>query len=132
MLGCFGLILQAQKGNTYFTELAERVEYGNYGWGPGLLCTEGTSKVVTLSPGVLTSGFSLQYFIIYVYVYVCIYTYIYIYIYIYSTERERERDIASLERKHFSRPATAPGGGPRGAGGVPSWRPSPAWRSPSK
>ena len=28
-----GLCLQAQGGNTYFTELAERVEYGNYGLG---------------------------------------------------------------------------------------------------
>ena len=27
---CFGLFLQAQKGNTYFTELAERVQYGSY------------------------------------------------------------------------------------------------------
>ena len=27
----FLAVLQAQKGNTYFTELAERVEYGNYG-----------------------------------------------------------------------------------------------------
>ena len=27
--GCFGLFLQAQKGDTYFTELAERAEYGN-------------------------------------------------------------------------------------------------------
>ena len=26
----FLAVLQAQKGNTYFTELAERVEYGNY------------------------------------------------------------------------------------------------------
>ena len=30
MGGCFWLFLQAQKGDTYFTELAERVEYGNY------------------------------------------------------------------------------------------------------
>ena len=30
-LGCFGLILQTWKGNIYFTELAERVEYGKYG-----------------------------------------------------------------------------------------------------
>ena len=29
-LGLFLAVLQAQKGNTYFTELAERVEYGNY------------------------------------------------------------------------------------------------------
>ena len=31
-LGLFwaGLCLQAQEGNNYFTELAERVEYGNY------------------------------------------------------------------------------------------------------
>ena len=29
--GCFWLFLQAQEGNTSFTELAERVEYGNYG-----------------------------------------------------------------------------------------------------
>ena len=28
--GCFWLRLQAQEGNIYFTELAERVEYGNY------------------------------------------------------------------------------------------------------
>ena len=28
--GCFGLILQTWKGNIDFTELAERVEYGNY------------------------------------------------------------------------------------------------------
>ena len=28
--GCFGLILQTWKGNIYFTELAERVEYGKY------------------------------------------------------------------------------------------------------
>ena len=27
--GCVGLILQTWKGNIYFTELAERVEYGN-------------------------------------------------------------------------------------------------------
>ena len=27
---CFWLILQAQEGYIYFTELAERVEYGNY------------------------------------------------------------------------------------------------------
>ena len=30
MGGCFWLSLQAQKGDIYFTELAERVEYGNY------------------------------------------------------------------------------------------------------
>ena len=30
MGGCVWLFLQAQEGNTYFTELAERVEYGNY------------------------------------------------------------------------------------------------------
>ena len=30
-LGLFLAVLQAQKGNTYFTELAERLEYGNYG-----------------------------------------------------------------------------------------------------
>ena len=29
-LGLCLVVLQAQKGNTYFTELAERVEYGNY------------------------------------------------------------------------------------------------------
>ena len=29
-MGLFWAVLQAQKGNTYFTELAERVEYGNY------------------------------------------------------------------------------------------------------
>ena len=29
-LGLFWAVLQAQKGNTYFTELAERVEYGSY------------------------------------------------------------------------------------------------------
>ena len=29
-VGLFWAVLQAQKGNTYFTELAERVEYGNY------------------------------------------------------------------------------------------------------
>ena len=28
--GCAWLFLQAQKGTIYFTELAERVEYGNY------------------------------------------------------------------------------------------------------
>ena len=28
--GCFWLFLQAQEGNVCFTELAERVEYGNY------------------------------------------------------------------------------------------------------
>ena len=28
--GCVWLCLQAQEGNIYFTELAERVEYGNY------------------------------------------------------------------------------------------------------
>ena len=28
--GCFWLFLQAQKGDTYFTELAERAEYGNH------------------------------------------------------------------------------------------------------
>ena len=28
--GCVWLFLQAQKGTIYFTELAERVEYGNY------------------------------------------------------------------------------------------------------
>ena len=31
ILGCVWLCLQAQEGNSYFTELAERVEYGNYG-----------------------------------------------------------------------------------------------------
>ena len=30
MLGCVWLCLQAQEGNIHFTELAERVEYGNY------------------------------------------------------------------------------------------------------
>ena len=30
-LGLFWLILQTWKGNVYFTELAERVEYGKYG-----------------------------------------------------------------------------------------------------
>ena len=29
--GCVWLFLQAQKGTIYFTGLAERVEYGNYG-----------------------------------------------------------------------------------------------------
>ena len=28
--GCVWLFLQVQEGNIYFTELAERVEYGNY------------------------------------------------------------------------------------------------------
>ena len=28
--GCVWLFLQAQEGHIYFTELAERVEYGNY------------------------------------------------------------------------------------------------------
>ena len=28
--GCFGLLLQAQKGNTYFADSAERAEYGKY------------------------------------------------------------------------------------------------------
>ena len=28
--GCLWLCLQAQEGDIYFTELAERVEYGNY------------------------------------------------------------------------------------------------------
>ena len=32
-LGLFLVVLQAQKGRSYFTELAERVEYGNYGVG---------------------------------------------------------------------------------------------------
>ena len=31
--GCVWLFLQAQEGNIYFTELAERVEYGNYDYG---------------------------------------------------------------------------------------------------
>ena len=30
ILGCVWLCLQAQEGNIYFTELAERVEYGKY------------------------------------------------------------------------------------------------------
>ena len=29
--GCFGLILQTWKGHIYFTELAEKVEYGKWG-----------------------------------------------------------------------------------------------------
>ena len=29
--GCFGLCLQARKGDTCFTDSAERVEYGSYG-----------------------------------------------------------------------------------------------------
>ena len=33
MGGCFWLFLQARKGNIYFTELAGRVEHGNYGPG---------------------------------------------------------------------------------------------------
>ena len=31
IVGCFGLFLQSKKVNTYFAELAERVEYGNPG-----------------------------------------------------------------------------------------------------
>ena len=34
--GCGWLCLLAQEGNIYFTELAERVEYGNYD--PGMDC----------------------------------------------------------------------------------------------
>ena len=34
--GCVWLFLQAQKGNNYFTELAERVEYGNYAYTTGI------------------------------------------------------------------------------------------------
>ena len=34
--GLFLVVLQAQKGNIYFTELAERVEYGNYEKGMGI------------------------------------------------------------------------------------------------
>ena len=30
IVGCFGMFLKAKKVNIHFTELAERVEYGNY------------------------------------------------------------------------------------------------------
>ena len=73
---CVGLSLQAREGHIYFTELAERVEYGNYdrsegtsgrrpGEGRGARTLGGRSGAVS---------------------------YVYIYIYIYK-EREREKGI---------------------------------------
>ena len=57
--GLFWLFLLTQKGDTYFTELAERVECGNCGGVCVRMCVY-----------------------IYIYLFICIYIYIYIYIYI--------------------------------------------------
>ena len=80
-LGLCSLFLQAQKGNTYFTELAARVEYGNYvltitslqpPGGAGLLAAMGDLSIQSLVD-----------YDIYIYIYIYIYVFIYIYIYIY-------------------------------------------------
>ena len=47
MWGCFWLLLQAQKGDTYFTELAERAEYGNC----DLASTPWGGETVSVGPG---------------------------------------------------------------------------------
>ena len=44
---CVGLSLQAREGHIYFTELAERVEYGNYDL-PGLRLAFGREVVAHL------------------------------------------------------------------------------------
>ena len=51
-LGLCSAVLQAQEGNIYFTELAERVEYGNYPCGKGRRgrrITEGLTPAETLN-----------------------------------------------------------------------------------
>ena len=65
MVGCVWLFLQAQEGNIYFTELAERVEYFNY------------DIYIYIY---LYISLSLS---IYIYIYMCIYIYICIYLFIY-------------------------------------------------
>ena len=62
----FLAVLQAQKGYIYFTEVAERVEYGNYGL-PDEVRTNGVRTEVCI------------YIYIYIYIHI-IYIYIYIYI----------------------------------------------------
>ena len=41
----FLAVLQAQKENTYFTELAERVEYGNYDYGVSRRAQDKSARV---------------------------------------------------------------------------------------
>ena len=69
MAGCFGLFLQAQKGDTYFTELAEREEYGNCVFDPHESSAHSAKR---------RAADTVPYMRIYIYIYV--YTYIYIYI----------------------------------------------------
>ena len=54
--GCFWLFLQAPKGNVYFTELAERVECGNYGYRKEFDVTWDAPSILTSWPNRLRNG----------------------------------------------------------------------------
>ena len=83
--GCFGLILQTWKGTIYFTELAERVEYGNYALHTPYIPA---GRPASRQAGRLAGRSWVQsgiYIYIYIYIYMYIHTCVYIYIYIYIT-----------------------------------------------
>ena len=83
--GCAWLFLQAQEGNLYFTEWAERVEYGNYAI--ITIITTAIAAAATTTTATTTTTTTSNYYV-YVYDYDYDYDYynihsIYIYIYIY-------------------------------------------------
>ena len=71
-------MLQAQKGNTNFTELAERVEYANY-----VTRAAQTARRPTVATLRYIDVHIYIYTYIYIYIDIHVYTYIYIYIYIF-------------------------------------------------
>ena len=90
--GCFGLMLQTWQGNIYFTELADRVEYGKYvqmmsgAWGrrsprPGSRAAPQRKQGSRESKGELCV--SMLYHIIIITI-ITVYIYIYMYISCYS------------------------------------------------
>ena len=82
--GCVWLCLQAQEGNTYFTELAERVEYGNH-----------VGPVRVPEPRIRMRAADLLQII-----YICMYIYIYIYIYMYLLKPTPNAKPAPKSRVH--------------------------------
>ena len=97
MGGCFGPFLQAQKGNIYFTELAERVEYGKYVFQTASRqlaacrerreCARARSwkevSIIITNYNTIFSCFIVR-VCVYIYIYICtICVYIYIYRYRY-------------------------------------------------
>ena len=115
MGGCVWLFLQAQKGDIYFTEMAERVEYGKYVGGaqtmvaqtvvmgipcPDYIHTHISIYIYIYVITLLLILILLLYYIIIIHIYIYTYTYIYIiythvytctyiYIYIYNVSGVR-------------------------------------------